>query len=65
MLHPYQCLLHCYRPDLDVKGVVVAASGPNIHTFNSSNGNLISIWPSTQEGNPWNRELTGGRFDEN
>ena len=65
MLHPYQCLLHCYRPDAAIKGVVVAASGSNIHTFNSSDGSYISTWPLIPEEGSWDQKKADGSFDAN
>ena len=49
MPHPYQCLLYCSRPGQAEAGILVASSGPYIHTFNVHNGTHISTWPSGQE----------------
>ena len=49
MPHPYQCLLYCSRPGQAEAGILVASSGPYIHTFNAHNGTYLSTWPSGQE----------------
>ena len=49
MPHPYQCLLYCSRPGQAEAGILVASSGPYIHTFNVHNGTYLSTWPSGQE----------------
>lgn len=49
MPHPYQCLLYCSRPGQAEAGILVASSGPYIHTFNVHNGAFLSTWPSGQE----------------
>lgn len=46
MLHPYQCLLHCYQPSQNETGILVAASGSYIHTFSGQSGRYLSTWPS-------------------
>jgi tRNA (guanine-N(7)-)-methyltransferase subunit TRM82 len=46
MLHPYQCLLYCARPGRTDAGVLVAASGPYIHTFSVEDGTNLYTWPS-------------------
>ena len=48
MPHPYQCLLYCSRPGQAEAGILVASSGPYIHTFNVHNGTYLSSWPSGQ-----------------
>ena len=48
MPHPYQCLLNCFRPNSAIKNVVIAASGPYIHTFNADEGGHLSTWPPDQ-----------------
>ena len=49
MPHPYQCLLYCSRPGKAEAGILVASSGPYIHTFNIHKGTYLSSWPSGQE----------------
>ena len=49
MQHPYQCLLYCSRSDHNEAGVLVAASGPYIHTFSAQHGTHLSTWPSNQD----------------
>ena len=49
MPHPYQCLLYCSRPGQAEAGILVASSGPYIHTFNVHNGTYLSTWPLGQE----------------
>ncbi|KAL6715937.1 tRNA (guanine-N(7)-)-methyltransferase non-catalytic subunit trm82 [Lecanora helva] len=36
------------RHHASVQNVVVAASGPSLHTFNTDNGDYISTWPPSQ-----------------
>jgi tRNA (guanine-N(7)-)-methyltransferase subunit TRM82 len=49
MLHTYQCLLYCPRPDQPDAATILAASGPCIHTFSVLNGNHLSSWPPYQD----------------
>ena len=49
MLHPFQCLAYCFRPDAASNEILVAASGAYIHTFNVKKGNRLSTWPGTRE----------------
>lgn len=45
MSHPYQCLLYCSQPgDVDAD-ILVAASGPYLHTFSVEGGAFLSTWP--------------------
>lgn len=46
MLHPYQCLFHCYQPSQNENGILLAASGSFIHTFSAQCGRYLSTWPS-------------------
>ncbi len=49
MRHPFQCLLHCAQTDESTQvksSILVAASGPYIHTFDVSHGSFLSTWPS-------------------
>ena len=46
MSHPYQCLIYCYQACQNETGILVAASGPYIHTLSTKNGRYLSTWPS-------------------
>ena len=48
MPHPYQCLLYCAQPARTNAGVLVAASGPYIHTFSVEDGTNLYTWPSNE-----------------
>lgn len=58
MPHPYQCLLYCSRPGQTEAGILVAASGPYIYTFNVHNGTYLSTWPSVQELRKFSKDDT-------
>ena len=49
MLHPYQCLYYCQQANRSETGILVAASGCYIHTFNSQSGKHLSTWPSIEK----------------
>ena len=53
MLQPFQKLLRC-PPSLEHRsGVLLAASGPFIHSFSVQNGSFLATWPTHDiEGKP-------------
>lgn len=61
----YQCLLYCSRPEVPDKDVLVAASGPYIHTFNASDGDHLSTWPVPEEKKTFNRADLTSKTDSN
>ncbi|KAL2041451.1 hypothetical protein N7G274_005833 [Stereocaulon virgatum] len=76
MPHPYQCLLYCAQPGRTDGGVLVAASGPYIHTFSAEDGTNLYTWPSdevlkscnekgedTDHGSETKEEVRSGRED--
>ncbi len=65
MSHPYQCLLHCSRPHLLLKNVIVAASGPCLHTFNASDGEHLSTWPPIEKDGITDRTEPSQKIDDN
>jgi len=58
MLHPYQCLLYCSGFDQSEGGILVAASGPYIHTFSADNGSHISTWPPIRATKQYDERAT-------
>ena len=61
MSHPYQCLACCPRSDQSRANILVAASGPFIHTFDLENGNYLSTWSSCSATTIDNQAPTNGK----
>ena len=45
MSYPYQCLLYCPQSDHLDHGILVAASGQKLQTFDVASGKHVSTWP--------------------
>ena len=63
MRHPYQCLLYCCRPDQADAGILVAASGPYIHTFSFLHGKHLSSWRLKQDSVYASWEMKGAKVN--
>lgn len=46
MLQPFQSLLHCPKSSNGRSSVLLAASGPFIHSFRAFDGSFFSSWPN-------------------
>lgn len=52
MPHPYQRLSYCSQPRHAEAGILVAASGSYLHTFNVQDGEFLSTWSSNKDMEP-------------
>ena len=63
MAYPYQRLLYCYRPEVSISQILIAARGSYLHVFDILSGKCLFTWtPTSGNLSTFQKNAAAGSF---